>query len=286
MTWGVAENPRKQITKLRELIHVLNQGVVTEASMNELAELRRELEHLYMDEEIYWRQRCKNQWERVEDRNTRFFHAKASRRKKSNTITGLFDFGGQWKEEVADVEHIIMEYFGGLFQTSAPCAALIDEILKIVQPVVNPSMNLQVSRSFSPVEVTQALSQMSPLKSLGPDGYPAVFFHKYWHIIGNDISSCVLEFLNNNRLPARLNFTFIVLIPKVSTPKLIRQFLPISLCNVVHKIGSKMIANCMKPFLNDVISPTQSAFIPRRFIILRLIILLNAALEAIHSIWL
>lgn len=107
---------------------------------------------------------------------------------------------------------------------------------------------------------------MSPLKSPGPDGFPAVFFHKYWHIIGSDISSCVLDFLNHNHLPARLNFTFIVLIPKVDNPKRITEFRPISLCNVVYKIGSKIIANRLKPFLNDIISPTQSAFIPRQLI--------------------
>lgn len=130
-------------------------------------------------------------------------------------------------------------------------------------PVVTPAMNLQLSTPFTAAEVTQDLSQMSTLKSLGPNGLPPVFFHKYWHIIGADISTCVLNF---NHLSAKLNFTFIVLIPKVPSPKYITEFRPISLCNVVYKIGSKMIANRIKPMLKDVISPTQSAFVPRRLI--------------------
>lgn len=35
-----------------------------------MAGMRSELEHLYMDEELFWRQRCKNQWAKEGDRNT------------------------------------------------------------------------------------------------------------------------------------------------------------------------------------------------------------------------
>lgn len=67
-------------------------------------------------------------------------------------------------------------------------------------------------------------------------------------------------------MPPKLNFTFIVLIPKISKPKKITDFRPISLCNVIYKIGSKIIANRIKPFLDKVIFPTQPAFVPRRLI--------------------
>lgn len=78
--------------------------------------------------------------------------------------------------------------------------------------------------------------------------------------------SCVSSFLNNRHLPRILKYTFVVLIPRIASPKRITEFFPISLCNVVYKIGSKMIANCMKPFLDNIISLTQSALVPRRLI--------------------
>lgn len=66
-----------------------------------------------MDEKIYWRQRGKNQWAKEGDRNTQFSHAKASKRKQTNTIEGIFDTGGQWK----DMWRIWSELFWGTLET-------------------------------------------------------------------------------------------------------------------------------------------------------------------------
>lgn len=107
---------------------------------------------------------------------------------------------------------------------------------------------------------------MSPVKSPGPDGLPALFFQIYWHVLGSIIINCVFDFLNYRRLPTAINYTFTVLIPKTNHPKRITEFRPISLCNVVYKLGSKALANRLKPHLNSVISPTQSAFVPDRLI--------------------
>lgn len=70
-----------------------------------------------------------------------------------------------------------------------------------------------------------------------------------------------------------------VLIPKVDNPDKINQFRPISVCNVIYKVITKIIANRLKPLLDGLISPTQCSFVPGRHSADNIII----AQEIIHT---
>lgn len=95
---------------------------------------------------------------------------------------------------------------------------------------------------------------------------PAVFYKRYWHIVGSEVTNEVKNFLNGGEIPQGWNFTTVVLIPKVDNPERMKDLRPISLCNVVYKIASKVLSNRLKVVLPEIISPNQSAFIPGRLI--------------------
>jgi hypothetical protein len=127
-------------------------------------------------------------------------------------------------------------------------------------------MNEMLSSEFTREEVKAALDSMGDLKAPGADGMPAVFYKKFWALVGDQVVSEVLQVLRGGSIPAGWNETIVVLIPKVKKPERLRDLRPISLCNVVYKLVSKVIANRLKLILGDIISPNQSAFVPGRLI--------------------
>ena len=128
-------------------------------------------------------------------------------------------------------------------------------------------MNMELTRGFTKEEVVIALKQLHLTKSPGLDGMSALFFQKYWSIVGTNVSNLVKNVLNHGMFISEINRTNIALVPKNKNPQRMTDFRPISLCNVVYKLISKTLANCLKAILPFIILENQSAFMANRLII-------------------
>jgi hypothetical protein len=171
---------------------------------------------------------------------------------------------------------MFINFYTELFTTSLPNQ--IEQVVGGIQQVVTGEMNELLTREFVPIEVSEAVKQMSPVKAPGPDGIPPVFYQKYWHLVGEDITKAVLTCLNSGRILKAINHTHITLIPKVKNPEAVTEYRPISLCNIIYKIISKVLANRLKRILSQVISESQSAFVPGRLITNNILV----AFETLH----
>ena len=85
---------------------------------------------------------------------------------------------------------------------------------------------------------------------------PAVFYKRFWDLVGEKVQAEILVVLNGGQIPKGWNETVIVLMPKVRNPSRLKELRPISLCNVVIKIVTKVIACILKEVLDEVISPS------------------------------
>jgi hypothetical protein len=251
------------------------------AAVVDRTEMRRDTDRkdeLLYREDMMWLQRSCIAWLKDGDKNTRYFHRQAVWRARKNKIKKLKDGDGNWQEDQKMLKQMAADYFQNLFQADPDVVS--EELLNPTETKVSHEMNEQLCKKFTEKEIKDALFQMGPLKAPGSDGFPARFYQRHWEILRGDVIEAVRSFFADGAMSSGINDTAIVLIPKGNSPVEYKDFRPISLCNVIYKIILKCLVNRLRPFLGDIISPEQSAFVPGRLITDNAVI----AFECIHAI--
>lgn len=139
----------------------------------------------------------------------------ALERRKNNRIKKLKKDGGGEVVAEGEMAAEVTNYFRGLFTSCA--GTRTPEILQRVHSRVTPAMNEMLTKAYTAEEVYTALQSIGDFKAPGLDGMPAVFYKRYWDIVGDKVTTEVLQVLNGGKMPAAWNDTCMVLIPKVKT---------------------------------------------------------------------
>ena len=83
---------------------------------------------------------------------------------------------------------------------------------------------------------------------------------------GGDFVTAVKSFFDKGFLPKGINSTILTLIPKKDEAISMKDYRPISRCNVIYKVISKILANSLKRLLPSFISSNQSTFVKDRLL--------------------
>jgi len=128
-------------------------------------------------------------------------------------------------------------------------------------------------KPFTLEELDNTIKQMKNNTAPGPDGFTVEFYKAFWPSIREDVKE-MLDSLYEGHLELwRLNYGVIILIPKVKPAINVKQFRPICLLNVIHKIITKILTIRLTAVIDKIISPYQTTFIPGRNILEGVVIL-------------
>ncbi|CAM8971158.1 unnamed protein product [Rhodiola kirilowii] len=260
-------NVQRRIKELKGRLEEVKNADRNDQSKEEEEKLPDELDLWLAREEVLWLQRSRALWLSQGDKNTKYFHARASHRRKRNLITTLRDSQGRLQSDQRVVVGIAAEYFQNLFQTSVDInRCRWEDQLNSIAAVVTNEMNDRLTADITEEEIRKSVFAQGPLKAPGIDGFPGIFYQKYWDKVKAHIISYVVKFWEEGTLDKEMNKTPIVLIPKKKDADKMEDWRPISLCSVAVKIITKILASRLQPILGRIISIYQSAFVKGRII--------------------
>ena len=111
-------NSRHRITRLRATLE--NEVAKISPSFDLMKRVKQELAEALREEELFWRQKCREEWLREGDRNTKFFQNCIKGKKIQNRILMLLDEWGQENFSEGSKGDIAVEFFRDLFRSSDP----------------------------------------------------------------------------------------------------------------------------------------------------------------------
>ncbi|KAF7808324.1 ribonuclease H [Senna tora] len=231
-------------------------------------EIRKSLEDKLAKEELLWAQKARQLWLVEGDRNTKYFHSIVKKRRLINHFTRIRRMDGEWTNDYQEMEMLAVQYFNDVYtHDNRPARVEIDQLLHSLEvPSITDQERLHLEAPLTDAEIENALFLMKPDKAPGPDGLPAMFFQRFSPVVKNDLISCIKSFFDRGFILKELNQTMITLIPKNQSPEQFKDFRPISLCNVVVKIISKVLVIRMQSIMERIIAPNQNGFVKGRAI--------------------
>lgn len=265
-TWNrtVFGNIHQKIQQLHHHIQELQQQAQTPQYLLLEQAISHELDKLEKREVIFWKEKAKARWIEDGDHNTHYFHVTTLIHRRYNQINYLLNSDHSWISDRHLIGGTFEAYFQRIFASVHPVCP--NSLQDIMRPTITADMNTCLMRCPTGSDISQALFSMGNYKSPGPDGMTVAFYKHYWGIIHETVIKEIQDVFVHGRIKPSFNHTFLALIPKTKGAARVEHFRPIALCNVSLKIITKLIAGRLRPYLAELIHPSQAAFIPHRTI--------------------
>ncbi|KAL2224830.1 UNVERIFIED_CONTAM: hypothetical protein Sindi_2936800 [Sesamum indicum] len=159
------------------------------------------------------------QWMKGGDQCSRVFFRKIAQRRSARRIFQINDDQGSTHTDPEEVINEFVTYYQNLLGGHRR-RTVVD--IRFLRPWARHILSNEESTTlllpFTPVDVKQAVFDIDEDKAPGPDGYSSGFFKAAWPIVGQEVTSAVLDFFSTGRLLKQINTTLLALIPKVYSP--------------------------------------------------------------------
>ncbi|XP_010462974.1 PREDICTED: uncharacterized protein LOC104743614 [Camelina sativa] len=220
-------------------------------------------------EEKFLKQKSKLHLLKVGDKNNTAFHRAATIQKAQNTIKEIHCSDGRMVKKEEEIKTEAERHFPEFLQLIPPDfeGSTVEELERLLPFRCSVVDQQALTRVVSGEEIKKVLFSMLNDKSPRPDGFTSEFYKSTWELLGAEFVLAVQSFFAKGFLPKGINSTILALIPKKVSTMEMKDYRPISCCNVIYKVISKIIANRLKRVLPKFVSVNQSTFVKDRLLI-------------------
>lgn len=202
--------------------------------------------------------------------NTSFFNKSVIIKRNASRILSIRNEVGLDIQEPKQIRSHIADFFQNMYSS---------EQIEYERKENASQKLIDIAYAPSNAEIRGAMKQMEPNKAPGPDGFHPVFFQKMWDVAGEDVCHNIRSWFHQSYVPYDMCQAIICLIPKQNPPETVKHLRPISLCNTLYKLATKVIVNTIKPLIPCWISPNQNSLSKGRGPDINIVV----ATEVLHS---
>ena len=148
LTWwnrNVFGNVRRELERLKKLLVEAKSVAMVSGNNFWVRQLKKEIEVLLDRESTMWTQRSRLLWARNGDRNTKYFHSRATTRFRRNKVEGIRDEEGNWQDQQHDISVVLVDYFKDLFSSCEANGSQDVDMLSCIPTVIDDEMNGMLS---------------------------------------------------------------------------------------------------------------------------------------------
>lgn len=275
------KSPSQMLKEVEKEMSRLNATQPAQVDREEESRLNTEHERCLLMREMFWHQRSRIKWAIFGDRNSAFFHASTVTRRRRNAIGSIWVPGSGWVTEEREIRRVFLAHFRGIYTRGvrADINLVYSPTLLCNFPRIPDFIGPSLDSIPSDQEIQKSLMVLGPHKAARPDGFNAFLLQQQWDFFGPLVTLEVQNFFITGTMQSEIAKSNLILIPKVKDPSQVGDYRPISMCNVIYKVISRILTNRLKPYIAGCISSSQSAFVPGREISENVILLR----EVLHS---
>ena len=210
--------------------------------------------------------RSRARWVAEGEKISSYFCNLEKRHYVSKNMSRLIDKHNNVLTNQNDVLQEVHDFYKSLYREKDVEQCEIKDLVKNIQTLSEQEAK-ELEGKITLEEATDVLKNMKNNKSPGSDGFTVEFFKVFWKKLGVFVIRAINESFRKGEMSTVQREGIITCIPKGDKPReYVKNWRPISLLNVIYKIGSSCIANRIKCILPKIINEDQSGFIRNRYI--------------------